>query len=506
MNSIMTCTAGKRKKPDCRVVALMRTPLFSVAACLFLLLGALGDMARAQPNDFQQVAGLIDLRTTYSDGELDLESLVLLAKERGFQVVIVSDHDRVAMEYGLFPLRNLIKKKVEQPSVNQAGAKKFLAAIQAVNQKYPDMLVIPGVESSPFYYWTGNPFTDGLTAHDWERHLLVIGLASAQDYETLPLLHNEKSGRRPVNGLPVFLLFLVVTGLGILILFWRGPFRPAGVLFIILGLLFAFDSAPFWNSPFDPYHGPQDAAPYQMLIDDVNAKGGLTFWNHPETLSGVSAKPPIRVETRPYPEMLLQTDSYTGFATVYGDIITVTEPGNLWDRILLEYCQGFRANPIWGIATADYHSEKISPPLGAFPTVFLVQDISQPAILNAMKKGRMYAVQGAYTSQGILDYFEVMDPATQTTGISGDEIEAKGPAVVRLATRARDGKNHKVTVRIIRGGELVQQSEETTPFSLEYQDNYFTEGEKTFFRIDIRGGIGSIVANPIFVQYTSQPL
>ncbi|MBW1613871.1 MAG: hypothetical protein JRJ57_07850, partial [Deltaproteobacteria bacterium] len=34
--------------------------------------------------DYQQVAGLIDLRTTFSDGSYDLESLVQLAKKRGF--------------------------------------------------------------------------------------------------------------------------------------------------------------------------------------------------------------------------------------------------------------------------------------------------------------------------------------------------------------------------------------------------------------------------------------
>ncbi|MFH1623646.1 MAG: hypothetical protein ABID54_00630, partial [Pseudomonadota bacterium] len=64
----------------------------------------------AQASDYQQVAGLIDLRTTFSDGHLDPESLVKLARKKGLTVLIFNDHDRMVMEYGMFPLRNILKK------------------------------------------------------------------------------------------------------------------------------------------------------------------------------------------------------------------------------------------------------------------------------------------------------------------------------------------------------------------------------------------------------------
>jgi hypothetical protein len=62
--------------------------------------------------EYVQIAGLIGLRTTYSDGEPDLESLVRLAESRGFDLLFINDHDRVAMEYGLFPLRHILKKEI----------------------------------------------------------------------------------------------------------------------------------------------------------------------------------------------------------------------------------------------------------------------------------------------------------------------------------------------------------------------------------------------------------
>lgn len=108
--------------------------------------------------DYQQVAGLIDTRTTYSDGAYDIETLVKMAKERGFEILVINDHDRMVMEYGLLPFRNIVKKRVELNSINKNGAEAYLDSISKVQRKFPDMILIPGSESAPFYYWTGSYF------------------------------------------------------------------------------------------------------------------------------------------------------------------------------------------------------------------------------------------------------------------------------------------------------------------------------------------------------------
>jgi len=43
---------------------------------------------------------------------------------------------------------------------------------------------------------------------------------------------------------------------------------------------------------------------------------------------------PIQVEDLPYPGMLLETRELYGLFRLYGDTITITEPGNVWDEIL----------------------------------------------------------------------------------------------------------------------------------------------------------------------------
>lgn len=452
-------------------------------------------------SQFKQVPGLIDLRTPFSDGEHDLDFLVNLARKRGFEVLVLNDHERMAMEYGVFPLRNIIKKKVEKPSVNLIGAQKYLDEVARVNSKYPDMLVIPGVETAPFYYWSGNPFTKGLTAHDWEKHILVMGLEKADDIAALPALHNKTASAYNSRQISLILVFLSVAILGLFIVRWKN-FRFIGLILIVSGGAFSLNAALFNSSQFDQYHGEQGIAPYQRLIDYVNDKGGVTFWNHPETRTGIGKKDIIRVETKPYPEVLNDSKEYTGFATLYGDLITAIEPGNKWDKVLLEYCNGQRTKPVWGISTADYHGEGESgEELGNFATIFLMKQLTSDAVYNALKNGKMYTTQGAYHKRGILSEFSIFDKDRGISAVSGDELPLTQPATIKIKVHAYDGGAYKAKVRLIRDGELAKSYTNTTPFTIEFEDSYFSKGKKSFYRVFISGDMGRIVSNPIFVTW-----
>ena len=56
------------------------------------------------------------------------------------------------------------------------NVQKYLGEIARLQKKYPDTIIVPGVESTPFYYWTGSPFTGSLTANDHERRILTMGV------------------------------------------------------------------------------------------------------------------------------------------------------------------------------------------------------------------------------------------------------------------------------------------------------------------------------------------
>lgn len=493
----MNSPPGKRTTASRRPTSLGFFPLlvaFFIAAGWCVVLRAMA---------LEQVPTLMDLRTTFSDGAYDPETLVQMALNKGFHIIFLNDHDRMAMEYGLPPFRNFIKKREELNSINQSGANEYLRAVGQVRKTHPDVILIPGAESAPFYYWTGSPFSGTLTANDHERRILSVGLEKPEDYETLPVLHNSAFGTDLRTALPALLAFLLCFLLAIYFLFDRGWWRISGAILAALSAGFFINTLFVRSFPFDAYHGKQGMAPYQLFIDHVGRKGGLTFWNYPETLSGVRKMGPIQVKTLPYPGVLLETKNYTGFAALYGDTITITEPGNIWDMALQEFCQGLRARSPWGIATADYHKEGDSGQnLGDFQTVLWLSEKSPSAVLAALKNGKMYACQGKFPRVPRLDEFSVSaaEPDTAPRMISGDMLVLKqNPRIRMTVSGGTDGKE-EVRVRLIRSGTVIQTFKGTLPLNIDYTDPLETPGAKIYYRMDMTG-YGTIVSNPIFVKF-----
>ncbi|MCX7982782.1 MAG: hypothetical protein N2572_07735 [Syntrophales bacterium] len=471
---------------------------------LFNLLFIIFSFAVAFPiyGQYVEVRGLIDLRSTFSDGDHSIDELARLARSRGFDAIFINDHDRLVMEYGFPPFRHILKKSYELNSINKNGAENFLKAIERAQGRNPEVIIIPGAETAPFYYWSGTPWGKGLTAHNHERRLLVIGLTKPEDYASLPILHN-KLPISQVNLRSPSLFYLLAMIMSLTLLFWPGRTRIMGFILFALSFLFFWNSDPLRASPFDPYSGDQGEAPYNLVIRYVNDRGGLIFWNYPETRSGVRRLGPISLETKPYPEMLLKTKGYTGFAALYGENITVTEPGSIWDMTLLEYCSGQRTWPPWAIATADYHGEgKDGARLGDYPTVFWVKEKSREDILKAMQTGKMYACATSYPTRIHLDEFSVSPPEGEKKAISGDEILMKGhPRIKIVLSVSGTEKAGPVRVRLIRSGQLIATSEGNLPLTIEYEDPYYRPGEKIFYRFDMKGNVGQVISNPIFVTF-----
>jgi hypothetical protein len=231
----------------------------------------------------------------------------------------------------------------------------------------------------------------------------------------------------------------------------------------------------------------------------------MVFWNHPETLSGKGKLGPISRDTPPYPQVLKESKNYSGFAALYGDYITITEPGNIWDKVLIEYCSGHRENPVWGISSADFHREGgAGDKLGNYPTFFLVKSKTKKDILDALKKGRMYACRGdADSPRLILEDFSISDSKSSQKAFMGEEIFSKGyPSInIRISTTDSE-KGNSITVRLIRSGNLLETFSAETPLSINFEDDFFEPGKKIYYRLDAMDKKGrKLVSNPIFVQF-----
>lgn len=467
--------------------------LFSV------LLFASGQAYPESHGDYLAVAGLLDIRTTFSDGKHSIEEVVRLARSRGFKALCLNDHDTVAVAYGVPPFRNILSYKKEFPSIMTGGADQYLEEVRRVAAKYPDTILIPGCITSPFYYWTGSWLKGDLTLHQYDRRLLILGFEHPEDYELLPSLRNRMSFRYTRRLVPGLALFCIPLFIGLLLLRWKGRFRVAGAILVIFSGLAIIDYNPFRSSLYSPYGGDQGIGPFQEVIDFVNTRGGLAFWNYPEQRSGIRKHGPIFVHTPPYPEVLHQSQEYTGFAAIYGDNITATDPGKEWDRVLNEYCRGQRGSPAWGVSTADFHEDgRLGLRLGAFPTTFLVKSFTKGAVLEAIRKGRMYCSRGDGAVWPKLDEFQAIG-SEGGSAVMGEILTTREPPLIKFTVSFQGEKKGSVKILLIRGGTLLQSFEGETPLEIQLTDGELSPGELTYYRL--MDSKKHLTSNPIFVRY-----
>jgi hypothetical protein len=454
--------------------------------------------------DLLQVSGVVSVHTTFSSGDYSLEEVVKIAKKKGIEVIITTDHDLVAMEYGVFPLRNIIKKRVEKKSVINMGPKKYLDAITQINKKQKDVLVIPGVQSSPFYYWSGSPFKGNLTAHDYRKELLLIGMMKADDYINLPLLNNGFSKKFVSTYLPRFIIFIISLLLGIFLSFQKGKYRFCGFGVVFLSLIMLVNHYPYRSSRFDPYYGDQGIQPFQDVIDYVDRRNGLVIWAHPESqyAAGGVKMGPITLQTRPYPDALLESRDYTGFSGLYGDWTTVETPGNLWDQALLEYCEGERGKPVWIIAEADFHKKKSQGGIVAFDTyqtIFLAKNKKMQTILNSLASGKIYTLRKSGAVGFSLDRFQVGSKGHKVLANMGEKLKTPSEPEIHIRISASDKGTYPIKLNLIRRGRIFRHLEAKTPFETKILDEDTWEGI-SYYRVEVEGSPGKILSNPIFVR------
>ena len=130
----------------------MKALIFAII--LFFCLSSFAE----EPLEYQKIKCIIHIHTDISSGTKPLEFYVQEARKKGIGAIVVTDEDWRRWEYGLPPFRRWIKKVVEKKSVMTFGIEKYLALIKKMDKKYKDIVVIDGVQTNPFYYWSGSFF------------------------------------------------------------------------------------------------------------------------------------------------------------------------------------------------------------------------------------------------------------------------------------------------------------------------------------------------------------
>jgi len=455
---------------------------------------------------YLQLDTIADVKTNFSDGCASIKDIGNQSERLGIDAVIFGDYARNSIEFGVKPFERIFKNTTEGPSVLDRGASGFISEINDNDRQTKKTLLIPGVETAPFYYWSGSNFDKNLTAHNWDKHLLVVGMGTASEYEQLPLPNSNLSLNYTKTLLNQFILFgfLCMMSMGAV---YKGYARVITVPIMVLFILLTINNHPFRSTPFDAYNGEQGVKPYQNLINYANSKGALVFWNHMESSSGIRQYGSANLSTFPYPNDLLKTKNYTGFQVVGDAPIQQAEAGQQWDKVLMEYLRGQRNQPVWGYGGNDYLCEdQNGDKLGSVRTIVLVREKNRDALLNAMRKGRMYAVRQADDNRLSLDEFVVEDQKTGQQATFGQELNSTDFPAVKIKLRSIKGGNKTAQIQIIRNGVLAKEETVSLPYELTWRDVNNPKEKKAYYRVKASvNSMDHLISNPIFVKFSDSP-
>jgi hypothetical protein len=474
---------------------------------------------------YRPIPAALHVHSTWSTGAMSLDDLASLARARGIEVIFLADNHLQRYEYGLPPLRGLLRYRVDLPSVLSNGPEAFLRDVEAANARHQDVLIVPGAEVVPHYYWTGSLLDGTLTMHNAQKNLLALGLYRPEDYRALPAAGNVGAAAWSLWSL--WLLspaLLAIAGIWLLRTTRRRVVHlryvrvteehrrtVPGALCLLAAVLLLANNYPFREAPVAAYDANAGLRPYQDVIDFVGERHGLALWSLPEardhqvvTVMGLQAT----IRTEPYPEDLLRTDRFAAFGGVYEDTTRFTEPGESWDRLLLAYLQGRRTAPAWAVGEAALHDEgQAGKRLGDVQTVVLADRRNPASVLQALRAGRAYCRLRTDDENLVLDRFQALSPFAEPVEAGGrlalrpgDQPEVH--AVIQSAT----GRRLAIQVRLIRSGAVVQTLRTETPAAVRWTEPPLAPDARFYFRLDASGPEGlRLLSNPIFVQASREP-
>jgi hypothetical protein len=463
---------------------------------------------------------VLHAHTTWSSGDLTLDGLVARARAVGVEAIFLTENHLQRFEYGLPPLRNLLRYRVDYPSLMSQGPEPFLDAVRAANARQQDVVLIPGAEVIPHYYWTGNPLRGTLTMVNAQKNILAFGLYRPEDYRDLPVVGNANAGHWGLGSLWLLSpVTLAVPGVWLLRVRRRRlvrlqhvkftverRFTAYGVLCLAIGAALLVNNFPFRTLPVSPYDTGAGLRPHQAVIDFVAARGGLAAWSMPEAVDHqlvTVARMQATIQTDPYPSDLLRTDRFTAFGGIYEDATTFTEPGGGWDRLLADYLAGRRAAPAWAIGEAAYHREgHAGKRFGEVQTVFLAERKDPSALLEALRRGRVYALQRTPEVGLLLDQFQAILPGLPAAEAGDRLILRPGDRPeVRAGIRTTDGRRLGIQVTLVRNGIVIRSAQAETPATLQWGESDLPAETSLSYRLEVRGpSPHRLLTNPIFLQ------
>lgn len=461
----------------------------------------------------------VHVHSIASTGSMSVEAVAQRAEQLGLDAVVFTENFSLRYEYGLPPLRQLVRVALSYPSLLEYGIERYLREVAEVQARHPKLILLPGIEAAPYAYWTGSLWSGNLTLHDTQKNILVFGLTAPGQHTSLPAHGNVASYR---HGWQSFLsatlpLICLVSGAGVMVSRRRAVrygrelevglgWSLAATALLLLGLTSAWAAWPLGEARFAPYDSRLGVVPYQAFLDEARAQGGLTFWSMTEARDYATQSfgplGTVTVRTEPHPDMLMLTHGYTGFGGLYQDAHHAVDAGGVWDHAIEWYLSGGReAAPVMLGESAFHSLAHARKDLDQVLSVVSVERRDAAGLLAAIRTGRLYAVERQKKEYILtLDRFELRCEGRTSVATAGDHIESARCAKPSVSAQisSSDGVAHPVQATVIRSGRALHTVTGSTPLRVEVQDVERRQGAAAAYRLLVRGS-GEIVTNPIFL-------
>ncbi|MBI2822646.1 MAG: PHP domain-containing protein [Acidobacteria bacterium] len=464
---------------------------------------------------YRPLVAALHVHSRFSNGEHEILELARYARQRKIDVLGITDSFLTRVRYGLWPWRRVLARSYSRQSVLSRGIENYLASFQQAQRQFDDLVLLPGVEVAPYYYWQGS-FPHGLDLHAFDRHLLVFGLGNAAVLRDLPVIENEtwtnttrdwKTLAGPVGSIAAgVILFFVrrtrTVRLAYFSLRRRQSFRTLGCALVLAGGAWMYDAYPFGRLS-DPYSGRDGPEAFQRLVDYVDAHGGVTFWSYPEAGFSDVHMGGARMVSRGHPEDLSRVDRYRGFEGIYGGWFTVQRPGGIWDQVLGDYIQGRRQSWPSVITGIDFHYFKEGGgwyELNRGQTVLWSRSKDVRGALDALRHGRGYAIfQPVLERDAALRNFALQSEGK--TAFAGETLQSAGPARLTADVGWEPGPGSPdasaAQLEVIRDGSVIESRNVPLPLRVDLTEALPAGKHYYRLRVVFRPW-HELLSNPIF--------
>ncbi len=481
-----------------------------------ILLPAVGGFVRAQnhapdseeQSPLQPYRVVVGFRTSVSGGDMSLDKLAREARTAGIDGVMLSDRLSRQLQYGLPPLRYLLWFALRKPSVSTMGPARYIENVRTLNRAQKDVCLVPGVRVTPAYYWTGSLLGD-LQCHNYHREILMLGARASGPLVRLPYAAGYVPGR---DGPWIFasrflLLFCVALWVGYYYVpAWvRHRFRirrrkTKSVYFVFLivpslVILAFFNLVTGGVRRFHVHGPPEGMGPEQEVLNQGAEAGFFQVWSHPQ--AGVEAyRWPVSFVTPPYREVITLTHNFNAFSCFSISGEDLYAPGQVWDRLLLDYIEQVAPYPVWTVGDLLDPNKLVGTPGGMVDNVVFARAKTPEAFLAALEAGRFYSRRRSPTNAIDFKSFTV-------EGHSFGERAKTDRSRMKVAFEVSSIEpGTQVEVKLIRNGVVLYSFKGVTPFTKELSDSIDQRTENVYYRITAEGpGRLAAVGQPVFLTY-----